>query len=91
MGELGRAKRSGIFTIALLIVTIVLAAAPVRRGSALVLLFVWYFMEQRPQAKFLKEREIRYVRKSWLKPVCVGIAAVVFVLGVLTGIACLFE
>ena len=99
LGEQGRANSAMgwfYFSLAMLVVYIFMgmfigderAADGAARGLGFLYLIIWYFSAGRSQAKYVKNKFGKdYPRRSWGKPLLIGVAAIVgyFVLALAIG------
>lgn len=51
-------------------------------GPGLIFLFAWYFYSGKKQAQYFKENDIRYQKRSWIKPLLIGCGGIVAYLAV---------
>ncbi len=85
LGNESAAKRSKIWMIVLVVLIVILSFLDVPAyGSALILLVVWLFCEQKPQVKYIKAHCPAYQKKKWGKTVWIGIGVYCVSLLVLT-------
>lgn len=100
MGEAGRATTAKVWfyvSVAILITSVaVLLLFPAESEAARVIsklplpfLFIWYFAAARKQARYVREKYgTSYAKKSWGKPIGVGVGAVVlYVAAISTALA----
>jgi heme/copper-type cytochrome/quinol oxidase subunit 2 len=88
LGEPDKARTGTIWLVA----SVVMFVATLVTGVfGLLYIIVWYFMFQRPQATYVKERWGRdYPRKGWLMPLLVALVAYVAVIAALIFLAATF-
>jgi len=86
LGEDKRASVSLIWFIVSLVVLALVIILPAGRALAFIYLMIWYFAENRPQIKYVKERfGKQYPHRPWFKVVLLGFVLVLiyaFVVGV---------
>jgi len=88
LGEEERASTSFIWFIISLLVLAVVIVLPMGRLLAFVYLIIWYFAQNKPQIKYVKERFGKdYPRRPWLKVALLGFLMIVaysFVVGLIS-------
>ena len=83
IGDEKAEKRSKIWMLSLAGILVVTLFLPdgASRYTTVPLLLIWYFAEQRPQVKYLKDKNIEYRKKPWKKPVCTAIVILLLFFG----------
>ena len=83
IGDEKAEKRSKNWTYSLAAIMVITLFLPdgVSRYTTVPLLLIWYFAEQRPQVKYLKDKNIEYRKKPWKKPVCIAIVIMLLFFG----------
>ncbi len=79
LGQQARAKRAIIWAYVSFVFQLAILFLPDNVGSApaLIFLFVWYFSSAKGQVKYLKKNNINYEKKTWAKPLLLGVAGLV--------------
>lgn len=77
LGLPDKARRSQIWLIVSIVYALLAMIVPGMEKTWLLFLTIWYFCDGRKQAQYLTENKIAYEKKSWQKPVLVGIGALV--------------
>lgn len=83
IGDEKAEKRSRIWMYSLVGIIVITLFLPdgVARYITVPLLLIWYFAEQRPQVKYLKDKNIEFNKKPWKKPVCTAVAILLLFFG----------
>lgn len=90
MGNEGAAKRAFYWAIGLVVaifISVLFIPQKAANSVGLGLLIVWYFMECRPCQKYIQEHHLNYQKKSWKRPLLIGIPICIvtlLILGVLS-------
>ena len=65
--------------ICVLIIPFISIPKPFSNIGSLVFLLIWYLLNGKEQLEFFKNNNLKYEKKSWLKPVSIGLAGVVII------------
>ncbi len=73
-------KKSKIWAITSLIIVLLTISNPENNGKGilLILLIFWYFLSAKKQINYIKNNNIKYHKKSWLKPITIAFISLFF-------------
>ena len=79
LNEPERAKKSMLWVYAGFVFLLIVLFMPNNTGSGpgVIFLLFWYFTSARKQVKYIQKKEIEYEKKSWKKPLLIGLAGIV--------------
>ena len=87
LGLSDKARRSNLWMIISIVYVLLSMVVPGLAMGWLVFLIVWYFCENKKQTQYLKENNVAYEKKRWLKPVLIAIGLQIVALVLLVLIA----
>ncbi len=90
LNQADRAKKSMIWVyvgFVFLLAVLLLQNSYVSPAPSLIFFIAWYFSSAKGQVKYIKENNIQYQKKTWGKPLLIGLAGLVFYVAVSVSIS----